>query len=112
MEKQNLSDLNVISWSSTGYMAASFGEDLVLWVPKGKSLLTYEMKGITCLAYNCEGKYLAVGVKLKPKIPPELQIWDVSSDAIGIFITSYEYHNSKDEARCVLWDPRNTYMVR
>ncbi|KAJ6646322.1 Protein cortex [Pseudolycoriella hygida] len=101
------SDLNVISWSTTGNMAASFGEDLVLWIPKGKSLLTFEMKGITCLEYNYDGMYLAVGVKIAEQTLPELQIWDVSSDSIGVFITSYRYANAKDEVRSIVWGPTN-----
>lgn len=97
-------------------MAASFGEDLVLWIPKGNSLLTYEMKGITCLAYNCEGAFLAVGIKLKQskkisKRLPQIQFWDVSSDSIGIFITSYRYDDVEDEVRCIAWDPNNKYVV-
>lgn len=87
-------------------MAASFGEDLVLWIPKGKSLLTYEMKGITCLQYNNEGKYLAVGVKLDEFMLSEVQIWDVSSDSIGIFVTSFQYPRIEDEVRCIAWDAK------
>lgn len=92
-------------------MAASFGEDLVLWIPKGKTLLTYEMKGITTLAYNIGGKYLAVGIKVKYGVLAELQIWDVSSDSIGIFVTSFEYADVGDEIRSVVWYPKNAYIV-
>lgn len=93
-------------------MAASFGEDLVLWIPKGKSLLTYEMRGITCVAFNRDGKHLAVGVKLGERIKPEIQIWDVSSDSIGIFITSFKYTDVEDEVRCIQWDAGYECIVR
>ncbi|KAG4065287.1 hypothetical protein HA402_012729 [Bradysia odoriphaga] len=93
-----------------GKMTASFGEDLVIWIPKGKSSITYELKGITCLAYSFDGKYLAVGKKLEDKLP-QIQIWDLSSDTIGVFITSYKYSRRKDEVRSVIWDPKNSFIV-
>lgn len=93
-------------------MAASFGEDLVIWIPKGKTLLTYEIKGITCLAYNINGKYIAVGIKVKDESLPEIQIWDLSSDSIGIFVTSFEYPDNEDQIRCMAWDPKNSCIVR
>lgn len=105
-------DLNVISWSRTGNLAASFGEDLVLWVPKGRSILTYDIKGITALAYNSEGKYIAIGVKVDEKILPQIQIWDVSSDSMGIFVSSFVYAVFDDEVRCIIWDPKSKYIVR
>ncbi|XP_037025432.1 protein cortex [Bradysia coprophila] len=104
------SDLSVITWSRAGKMTASFGEDLVIWIPKGKSSITYELKGITCLAYNFDGKYLAVGTKLEEKLP-QIQIWDLSSDSVGVFITSWKYSRRKDEVRSVIWDPKNSFIV-
>lgn len=106
-----LLDLSVITWSITGKMTASFGEDLVIWLPKGKSSITYDLQGITCLAYNFDGKLLAVGVKLENKLP-QLQIWDLSSDTIGVFITSYKYNCDSNEVRSVVWDPKNEFIVR
>lgn len=101
----------MITWSVTGKMTASFGEDLVIWLPKGKSSITYDLQGITCLAYNFDGKLLAVGVKLEGKLP-QLQIWDLSSDTIGVFITSYKYNCVSNEVRSVVWDPKNEFIVR
>lgn len=94
-------------------MAASFGADLVLWIPKGKTLLTYELDGITCLAYNCDGSYLATGIKLTARKPPEIQIWDLSNnkDSVGILITSYKYTDVEDEVRSMIWDSEDNYLI-
>lgn len=93
-------------------MAASFGEDLVIWIPKGKTLLNYTIKGITSLAYNYDGKYIAVGIQLDEDIFPQIQIWDISSDSIGVFVSSYEYTVHDDDIRCIIWDPKTKYIVR
>lgn len=111
MNQSYFLDLSVITWSRTGKMTASFGEDLVIWIPKAKSSITYDLKGITCLAYNFDGKYLAVGVKLEDKLP-QVQIWDLSSDSLGVFITSYRYCRPKDEVRSLVWDPKSVFIVR
>lgn len=58
-------DLNIITWSCTGKIAASFGFDLVIWMPDSDATVVYRLEGITSLKHNSEGKMLAVGVKQK-----------------------------------------------
>lgn len=99
-----------MSWSKSGNIAASFGEDVVLWVWKNQNTVTYEIKGITSLAYNINGDILALGIKSLSS--SELRLYDVSNSSTLISTISYEYPDDTDEIRCIEWDPKNKYVAR
>lgn len=56
-------DLNIIAWSKLGKIAASFGVDLVLWIPHSESTVVYRLEGINALSFSNTGKLLAVSIK-------------------------------------------------
>lgn len=58
-------DLNIIAWSCTGKIAASFGIDLVLWLPDSDATVVYRLEGIKALQHSCDGKMMAVAVREK-----------------------------------------------
>lgn len=58
-------DMNIISWSPMGRIAASFGMDLVVWMPRSDDTVVYRLQGIKTLEYSADGKLLAACVKRK-----------------------------------------------
>lgn len=58
-------DLNIISWSPLGQIAASFGVDLVVWLPRSDDTVVYRLEGIKTLEYSADGKFLAASVNTK-----------------------------------------------
>lgn len=57
--------MNIISWSPLGRIAASFGVDLVVWMPRSDDTVVYRLEGIKTLEYSADGKTLAASVKRK-----------------------------------------------
>lgn len=58
---------NIIDWSKSGKIAASFDRDLVLWGPpstcnKNKTTVVYKLGHIKSLAFSHTGDQLALGV--------------------------------------------------
>lgn len=58
-------DMNIISWSPMGRIAASFGLDLVVWMPRSDDTVVYRLQGIIALEYSADGKLLAACVQRK-----------------------------------------------
>lgn len=108
---------NIIDWSKSGRIAASFERDLVLWVPptistiKLKSTVIYRLGRITSLSFDPIGDMLAIGIDDVNKIL--LQIWKIYEDN-GIHSAgqvSIIKTRPFDRIVAIAWDPNEKKIV-
>lgn len=74
---ENYADLNVIDWSRTGQIAASFGSELVLWNPNNDLTAVFNCDESKVVAYSPKGNLLAVGCRKKQWAV--LELWSLGS---------------------------------
>lgn len=98
---ESYADLNVIDWSRTGQIAASFGSELVLWNPNSDLTAVFACEDSKAVAYSPKGNLLAVGCRKKqwavielwslgPKVYIEYgHVFDKSSE--DVVVIEWEY---------------------
>lgn len=116
------SDLNIISWSNSGRIAASFRRDLVLWIPPAtmdtkttgcsKSPLIYKGGFIRSLAFSKNGEILALGIHEKDNLA-NLQLWQFTCHTGLTNAGTYSFRgkSGKIDIRAIEFDPSGNNII-
>lgn len=106
---------NIIDWSCTGQIAASFDSSLVLWGPsngeRDNCTVLYELKHIRALKYRPSGQQLALTIN--DIASSRLQVWEVSNK-MSIYTTnsmSFPKTVPFESFRCIEWDSRGEIIA-
>lgn len=102
---------NIIDWSVTGQIAASFDSSLVLWGPpstsdKETSTVLYELKNVKALKYSPDGNKLALS--FNTLLSSVLEIWDIN-DKMSIFRKTaklFQKTRPFETMRCIEWESK------
>ncbi|XP_055902343.1 protein cortex isoform X2 [Eupeodes corollae] len=103
-------DTNLIDWSVDGQIAASFGEELVLWSPSLDLTLIYKMSDSSSIAYCPRGKYLAIASKKFEY--PVIELWDVKNKTELVISNGYYFCKRQNcMALCIEWAQNGKVVV-
>lgn len=108
---------NIIDWSCSGRIAASFDCDLILWMPptmdkfKQKSTILYPLQHMTSLSFDSTGDKLAIGIDEVTKC--SLQLWKISDGKLLYQIRSKSICKMKpfDQIVAIAWDSNDKYIL-
>ncbi|XP_017069684.2 protein cortex [Drosophila eugracilis] len=94
-------DYNLMDWSSSGMVAMSSGQDIMLWRNLDESTMVFSVESPTSLKYSPDGKYLAIGCM--DRNYPVLDLWEVRSPME--FLVSYRklFVKSVGCVSCIEW---------
>ncbi|XP_052837482.1 protein cortex [Drosophila gunungcola] len=94
-------DYNLMDWSSSGIVAMSSGQDIMLWRNLDESTMVFSVDSPSSLKFSPDGKYLAIGCM--DANYPVLDLWEVRSPMV--FLVSFRklLFKSMGYISCIEW---------
>ncbi|XP_055857164.1 protein cortex [Episyrphus balteatus] len=96
-----VTELNLIDWSVDGQIAASFGQELVLWTPSLDLTLVYKISNSRSISYCPKGRFLAIGTEKYDY--PVLELWDTNSAKELYLFERYNFRHKNCIVLCIEW---------